>query len=147
MRGILVLAGPPGVGKTYFCSGAIEWFFSKVRDIYAWKESDFLEKIRRSMDLQGDYHQAIKYHVDHEFLIFDDLGSTGSGKGEWRQEVLFEVINLRYESKAPTIFTTNFSRQECKERLGERSYSRLFAEENTVIEMWKYPNLRGIASA
>lgn len=142
----MVLAGPPGVGKTYFCAGAIEWFFGKVRDIYAWKESDFLERVRRSMDLQGDYHQAIKYHVDHEFLIFDDLGSTGSGKGEWRQEVLFEVINLRYESKAPTIFTTNFNRQECKERLGERSFSRLFAEENTVIEMWKYPNLRGIAA-
>ncbi len=140
---MLILSGNPGCGKTHLCSGIVAWMYGKVRDMYAFKESDFLEKIRSSMDLKGDYRAAIEYNCDHEFFIYDDLGSTGMGSSTgWRQEVIFEMINLRYESQSPTIITTNYSRDKLKEIVGPRAASRLYAEENTCIDMFIYPDRR-----
>lgn len=92
--------------------------------------------------MKGDYQEAVDYQCDHEFFIFDDLGSTGEGATGWRQEVLFSMINLRYESLSPTVITTNLTRGDVARRIGERGYSRLYARENTIIEMFNYPDLR-----
>jgi len=140
---MLILSGNPGCGKTYLCSCIVSWMFGKVRDIYALKESEFFDRIRSSMDMKGDYRSEIEYQCDHDFFVYDDIGSTGQGSSTgWRQEVLFEVINLRYESQRPTILTTNFTRQEIKEKLGWRTFSRMYAQENSIIEMFGYPDLR-----
>jgi DNA replication protein DnaC len=140
---MLVLSGVPGCGKTYLCAALIQWMFGKVRDIYGMKEADFFERIRASFEMKGDYHQEIEYQCDHEFFIYDDMGSTGKG-GEtgWRKEVIFELLNIRYESKNPTVITTNFTRKQVNDILGERTYSRLYSKENCVIEMFDYPDLR-----
>ncbi len=140
---MLILAGIPGCGKTYLCAALVAWMYGKVRDIYAMKEADFFEKIRSSMDLKGDYRGEIEYQIDHDFFIYDDLGSTGQGSATgWRQEVLFELINLRYESQLPTVITTNFTRRQVNEKIGQRSYSRIYASENCILEMFDYPDLR-----
>lgn len=138
------MSGPPGCGKTYLCSAMVPWMHWKLGgDIYALKESVFLERIRTSFDLKGDYHREIQYQCDHRFFIFDDLGSTGKGGSTgWRMEVLFEVINLRYESGLPTVFTTNYTTQDVRSNIGERAASRLYSSENTLISMWDYPDLR-----
>ena len=94
------------------------------------------------MDMKGDWNQELAYQCDHEFLIFDDVGSTGQGQTGWRQEVFLEVVNIRYESQKPTVFSTNYNKQEIYEKLGMRTHSRLFAKENTVIDMFDYPDLR-----
>lgn len=91
----------------------------------------------------GDYHGEVEYQCDHEFFIYDDLGSTGSGSATgWRKEVIFDLINTRYESGKPTVITTNFTRNQVYTILGERTHSRLYAKENCMIDMWKYPDLR-----
>lgn len=94
------------------------------------------------MDMQGDYQSAIKYQCDHEFFLYDDLGSTGQGQTGWRQEVLFEMINTRYETDWPTIITTNFTRKEISDKIGPRAYSRMYSEASCIIEMFNYPDLR-----
>lgn len=117
------------------------WIYGKVRDIYKYDERNFLSKLRTSIDV-GDYQCEIDHLCNHEFIIFDDLGSMGKTQTDWRTEVLFSMINIRYESKNPTVITSNLNRSEIKEFIGARGYSRLFAEENTIIEMWDYPDLR-----
>lgn len=81
----------------------------------------------------GDYLTTVKYLVDHDFLILDDIGS--SGFNEWRTEVMFDTIDQRYESRKPTVFTSNLTRDELAIGLGDRGASRLFAKENLIIEM------------
>lgn len=146
-KGLLVLAGNPGCGKTYLCASTIAWMYGKVRDIYAHKESDFMSKVKMSFDLKGDSDNEVRDLIDHEFYIYDDLGSTGSGPKDegnvnWKQKVWFIMIDERIGCQRPTVITTNFTRKQIAEQIGERSYSRLFAEENCVIEMFKYPDLR-----
>jgi len=139
---MLIMMGKPGCGKTYVCSALLAWMYNKVADMYYFREADFFSRIRKSMEQQGDWHQEILYQCDHDFLIFDDIGSAGQGQTGWRQEVFLEIVNKRYESQNPTVFSTNYTRQEIREKLGERTYSRLFDKENTVIDMFGYPDLR-----
>ena len=106
------------------------------------KESKFIEKIRQSMEMKGDYNQAVEYQADHEFLILDDLGSTGLENKPWRVEVIFSLVDLRKQRTLPTIFTSNLTPNEIKEILGHRIYSRLFANTNCFIDMFDYPDYR-----
>ena len=69
--------------------------------------------------------------IDDEFVIYDDLSSTGVT--EWRKEIVFEMIDYRYSSMKPTIITTNLTPAEIKQTYHERVLSRMFAKENTII--------------
>jgi DNA replication protein DnaC len=141
-KNFLLLMGKPGCGKTYVCSAIMDYCYGKVSDVYAMREGELFERLRRTMDLKGDYRQEIEYQLDHGLFILDDIGSSGEGQTGWRKEVLFEAIALRYESQKPTVFSTNYDRSDIKSKLGERAYSRLFASENTIIDMFTYPDLR-----
>lgn len=136
------MMGKPGCGKTYICSALISWMYGKVSDMYYFREGEFLSRIRASMENKGDWGQEVTYQCDHEFLEFDDIGSAGQGQTGWRQDVFLEVVNNRYDSKRPTVFSTNYNSQEVYDKLGARTHSRLFAKENTIIDMFSYPDLR-----
>ena len=145
---MMVLAGPPGCGKSYFCASVIDWIYGKVLDFYAHSEADFISRVKSSFQLKGDSDDEARYQIDHQFYIFDDLGSTGhQGDKEnddvsWKQKMWFIVIDERKCSNLPTIITTNYSRKQIKEKVGERAYSRLYAQDNCIIEMHGYPDLR-----
>jgi DNA replication protein DnaC len=134
--------GRPGCGKTHLCSAILSWTYGKVPDAYFIREGKFLERIRNSFDFKGDYRAEVEYQADHWLFMLDDIGSSGEGKTDWRREVIFEIVNLRYESGKPTVISTNYTPAEIREKLGERVYSRLMAKENTVIDMFSYPDLR-----
>lgn len=139
---MMILAGIPGCGKTHLCAALIAWMFGKVRDLFAFTEADFISRIKASFDMKGTFEDEIGYQCDHEFLIFDDLGSTGFGPTDFKKNVLFQVINLRYESQLPTVFTTNLTRKQLDDNIGPRATSRLYADENCIVEMFDYPDLR-----
>lgn len=117
----------------------LEWivpkhFNKEISSYRYWNESELLKRVRSSMDeFKGDYLDALKYLIDDEIVMVDDVGSTGLN--EWRKEVIFDMIDERYNSMLPTIITTNFSSREIKENFHQRVYSRLFGIENIVIEI------------
>lgn len=136
----MVYIGSPGIGKTYLCSALIPWIYKKVQSFRYWKERDLLEKLREGIDKGWDYNKEMKYLLDHDFVMIDDVGS--SGINTWRKEVLFALIDHQYENKKPCVITSNLTRKEISEGLGERSASRLFASENTIIEVPDGKDLR-----
>lgn len=84
-------------------------------------------------EFKGDYLESLKLLIDDEFVMLDDIGSTGLT--DWRREVIFDSIDERYNSMLPTVFTTNFSEREIKDNFHARVHSRLFSKENTIIEI------------
>ena len=78
--------------------------------------------------------------LDYDFIMLDDLGSAGIN--EWRKEIIFETIDRRYESENPTVITSNLTRKEILENFGPRTYSRLFAKENLILEFHEAKDLR-----
>lgn len=132
----LVYCGSPGIGKTFLCSALTEWAFNKFgNDWRYWKENDLLKRLRDSMDsIKGDYLDVLKYMIDAEFLIIDDVGSS-TKETPWREEVLFFILDFRYNNLKPTIITSNFSQQEFLEKYQKRVHSRLFSNDNIIIEI------------
>jgi DNA replication protein DnaC len=132
----LVYCGSSGIGKTYFCAALTEWAIDNFGSNWRyWKENDLLKKLRDSMDsIRGDYLDVLRYMIDDDFLILDDVGSS-TKHTDWREEVLFEILDYRYNNMKPTLITSNFTSEDFKKYYHFRVHSRLFANDNTIIEI------------
>lgn len=132
----LVYCGSPGIGKTYLCASLVEWAMKTFNsDWRYWTENNLLKYLRDSMESsKGDYLDALKYMIDAEFLILDDVGS-GVKVNEWREEIFFNVVDYRYNTMKPTLITSNFSEKEFLQKYHARVHSRLFSKDNIIIEI------------
>jgi DNA replication protein DnaC len=139
---MLVVLGPPGTGKTYFCAALLGFLPKGTYSVRAYSERALLRRLRNGIKDQsaGDYLQHLEHLVDDDFIIIDDVGS--SGHTDWREEVLMELIDYRYSNRKPTVITSNLSPVELRSVYGSRIASRLLARENTVIDMSSVPDLR-----
>lgn len=132
-KNFLVYLGSPGIGKTYFCAALIPWIHGKVNFYSYFNEREILSHLRVIVsEDRGDYIKALGVILENEFFILDDLGS--SPINDWRREVMFELVDQRYESEKPTVFTSNLNREQIRDIYGERFYSRLFASENLILD-------------
>jgi len=137
----MVIVGPAGTGKTYFCSAMVEAMANKVNSLRGYNERDLLRLVRQKIsNSNGDYLEYLHDLIDDNFLILDDLGS--SGHTEWREEILMEAIDFRYETMWPTLITSNLFEKEFYETYGQRITSRIFAKENTIINLADMKDLR-----
>lgn len=140
-RNFLVFLGNPGIGKTYFLAALVPWALSKFNCFRYYKEADLLKRLRTAVgENHGDYLEALKYLIDDDLIMLDDMGSQGLN--DWREEVIFDAIDQRYNSTLPTILTSNFTKEEFHKNYHERIASRVFAKENTVISIFDNYDLR-----
>lgn len=139
-KNFLVILGPPGTGKTWMCAAISYAAHRRFNTVRYWKEFDLLDKLRESIDKYNDYFKTLEQAMDDEFCIIDDIGSTGVT--DWRKEVIFSAIDLRYNSMRPTIITSNLNRDQIKEKYEWRTADRLFAKENTIIDLFGMPSMR-----
>lgn len=65
----------------------------------------------------------IDKHVNYARLILDDLGMQNVT--DWTQEVLYHIINKRWEMGRKVIITTNLSLKDFGDRMGDRITSRI----------------------
>lgn len=129
------------MGKTYFCSALIPWAVKKFDTIRVWHEDKLLQTLRDKISAgDGDYFKHLELMTDDELVIVDDLGCNKPN--DWREEVLFELINLRYNAMLPTVFTSNLSKADFENLYHPRIASRLFASENTIVELHDGEDLR-----
>jgi hypothetical protein len=111
--GILVLAGPTGVGKSveaawwaYFCDGR----FMRATDL---ARADWYDE------------RVVAAVVGTPALVIDDVGAEyNDSKGYWRAR-LDEVLSTRYDDALPTVVTTNLPREAFRALVGERVWDRI----------------------
>ena len=140
-KNFLVFCGSPGIGKTYFLAALYPWAYKKFNSIRVWKENDLYQKLREQIsENKGDYLKELSYMIDDQLVMVDDLGI--SKHNDWREEILFELIDTRYNSTLPTIFTSNLSSKQFKEIYHLRIASRLFASESIIVEIPNGEDLR-----
>jgi DNA replication protein DnaC len=132
----LLLVGPAGRGKTHLaCAILSELAATKgVAGMYA-DFSDLLMKIQTSFrsDADASKESILQPYADAELLVLDELGA--SKPHPWVLDVLYNLLNTRYNHKKVTIVTTNFEdepdtaageRDRLEDRVGSRIRSRLF---------------------
>lgn len=136
----LLLTGPTGTGKTHQAYGALRAIAESAPrrrySLIATTSADMYGGLRPTGQV-GAAEQQLKRLVEIPLLLLDDLGSAKAS--EWTEEVTYRLINERYNTCLPTIFTSNLppaatGRPDLTGMLGDRIVSRL-AEMTTVIDM------------
>jgi DNA replication protein DnaC len=79
---------------------------------------DNLEREKRGLEQTGlSERLVIKHYSDCTVLFLDDFGMVKPT--DWALQILYIIINNRYENLKKTVFTSNFSLQEVAKLYGD----------------------------
>jgi len=131
----LLLMGPCGVGKTHLAVAALNDIINagKPGRLLFNNFQDLIQEIQASFDADAPVSKSeiMRPLLEADLLVLDELGSVKPT--QFVQDILYYVINTRYNEERTTIFTTNYfdrpaeAKDETLEaRIGTRLRSRLF---------------------
>ena len=119
----LLILGRVGTGKTYQAFGAIRtlaaygvtvgWHADTAPGLFA------SLRPREGSDSEAEYRKIAEVPL----LLLDDLGAAKGS--EWTEEILYRLVNDRYEAMLPGLFTSNIPAPQLRDALGARIASRL----------------------
>ncbi len=125
----IALFGGTGLGKTHLSSAVAGVVIEKGNDVYYTSAmnmfADFEQKrfgTSTSYDVSGDIQQ----YFTCDLLIIDDLGVETIN--QFTISCLYNVINTRLNRKKQTILSSNFSKEEFKQKYWDRIASRVLGE-------------------
>lgn len=125
----LFLWGGTGCGKTLLSCAVLNeilrFYNAPVR--YAKISRDILSRIRASFNPNSEFYGEGR-KIEQELasvaaLVIDDFGVHR--ESEWVNEVLYDLIDARYENNLLTILTSNESLDSFRASAGARIHSRL----------------------
>jgi DNA replication protein DnaC len=106
----LLLMGPCGSGKTHLAVGALLGIIKadKPGRVIFENFSDLIQEIQATFDSDGGPSKSELLHplIHADLLVIDELGAQKPTP--WVQDILYYVINSRYNEARTTIFTTNY---------------------------------------
>ncbi len=133
---ILYIYGKTGVGKTYLSIAFLNYLL-KEKGISGYFISfrEFVEELKNRLLDKDEFKAYFQNIKTKSILVLDDVGAERDT--EFVRNVLFEILDYRYNNKLLTLITTNLSPRALIERLssynnpsedtslGDRLYSRL----------------------
>ena len=119
----LLLVGPVGTGKTFFAGCVANALLDQAVPVLMTNFSKILNSLGGMYS--EDRNKYIHSLNEFDLLIIDDLGIERST--EFALEQVYSVVDARYRSKKPMIFTTNLSVNDMKKAAAEDiRYARIY---------------------
>lgn len=142
-----MLLGTVGTGKTHLSTAMLQEVIREqahdgLRGLYATAGSiirdvkaTFGNRGRTEADVYADL-------IRPDLLVIDEVGVQHGT--DFERQVLFEVINGRYEKIKPTIVVSNLGVTELRQCLGDRAVDRL-RDKGGVVVVFRWASARGAA--
>lgn len=120
------IGGQVGTGKTHICTAIASSLILKGNEVYYFLYRDEIVKLKNIIN-DIEYSQTVKHFKDVAFLYIDDLFKTEKGKAPTTADIqiIFEILNHRYNSEKPTIISSEKTINELvaiDEAIGSRIY-------------------------
>ena len=125
----LVLSGSVGTGKTMLAMCVLRHRFLQFDNICYTTISELIMKSRQSMSYGGNTNLMSDYYTA-DYLAIDEIGRQSGSDNELN--LLFEILNKRYNNVLPTILITNKSGKDIQKFLGTAIVDRM-NEVNTMF--------------
>lgn len=129
-RNSLIILGGVGSGKTHLASSIANAMIARGIPVLFGTYLEHLEELRREFNSTGERLYLAKMKST-PLLVLDDIGREK--QTDWSRQVMFDVINHRYEHMTPIVITTNMSKKDLEAYLGKDVYSRL-CEMSAMLE-------------
>jgi len=130
----LFLVGKPGTGKNHLAVSIVR---ESKRDAKIVKASEMIRRIRESY--RRESHETEQYliadYATIPLLIVNEIGVQFGTDAE--KNLLFEVLDLRYENMLPTVFISNLSIQGIRDFVGGRVIDRMLENGKVVEFTWE----------
>lgn len=149
----LLFVGGVGSGKTFIVAGIVNYIAIAKRlyeydtdTLYDYEDSPFPSDFSWIRDNCGvcfivlselyehlrhcynrNYTWETENIIEHlktvDLLVLDDLGAENTT--DWTKEILFNIVDYRYNAELPLIITTNCVPEELKAKIGDRIFDRI----------------------
>lgn len=120
-----IFCGKPGTGKTHLSVGIGLHAMTLGKLVLFTTVQRAVRRVKDSWrkDSTESETQVIDMLVEPDLLILDEIGvQFGS---EFEKNLMFDILNERYEKSRPSLLLSNLTPDEVKAFLGERVYDRL----------------------
>ncbi len=141
-RNGLFICGECGVGKSHLAFATANSLIEKGNSVIAMTMIDLLLKIKSSFNAYNDKmteEQILQIYTDCALLVIDDLGKEKPT--EWALQMIYSVIDRRYNALKPIIVTTNFTASELVKRFGDSSIGNAIVDR--LFEICQYVPIEG----
>jgi len=118
-RGLL-LVGPCGVGKTHLVVAVLLQLIRDYRVRAKFRDfTSLCYEIQATFDSSSQLskHDVVEPIMNADVLVLDELGAQKPSP--WAQDVLYLILNHRYNRRLPTLFTTNYSLSAAPREAGD----------------------------
>ena len=118
--GWLLLSGASGCGKTHIAAAIVNRLLERGEPALFVVVPDLLDHLRAAYQPGAEvgYDELFERVRNAPVLVLDDLGTQAPTP--WAQEKLFQLINHRFNTRLPTVVTTNLLPEQIDDRLRTR---------------------------
>jgi DNA replication protein DnaC len=111
----LYLWGSPGVGKTHIAAALAIREFELGSLVRFTTLVELQAKVRSTYGTRTSEDEVLDTIMCCRLLVLDDVGKERPT--EWSQNMLYRIIDSRYNAMLPVIITSNYGRPELAARL------------------------------
>jgi len=127
-----IFVGKVGTGKTHLAIGIALSIMQQQRSALFVTVQRLIRRVKDSWHTKEETEsQVVDVFASPDLLVLDEVGvQFGS---EFEKQVLFDVLNTRYENRKPSILLSNIPKEQLSDYLGERVTDRLRENGGKVI--------------
>ena len=139
-RNGLFITGGCGVGKSHLAFATANYLIKNGYSVIAMTMIDLLLKLKSSFNGgKRTEEEILKIYEDCDLLIIDDLGKEKPT--EWALQMIYSIVDRRYNAYKPIIITTNFNADELIKKLGDSSIANAIMDR--LFEICNYVSIEG----